>query len=289
MNLFEVVVRILISQLLRGSTPRADNAKACFWWQIVPRFWGSFFAIFGDFRGVNVKFCVFDPQKALPYPKRHLSVYFMKLSDKRCRLHPSSRTPKRWKNAIEAVYVGYLPASDPLCKCYETWHGGSCRVRNRSDRCWSTPVNRFRCARHQSWVPSIDKAHRAYYTAVPATAGTHDEAVVYSVVFFYIFFLNCREKVRQLSAQSTWLTGPPPGRIKEVYCSFAELSTNCHQPSWLLTNNNYVFMDEGPSVFSTLRRCFDWNVNGRDLRGNIARFAVQLFIWLGCGLRSKKK
>ena len=111
----------------------------------VPRFWGSFFAIFGDFRGVNVKFCVFDPQKALPYPKRHLSVYFMKLSDKRCRLHPSSRTQKGEKNAIEAVYVGYLPASDPLCKCYETWHGGSCRVRNRSDRCWSTPVNRFRC------------------------------------------------------------------------------------------------------------------------------------------------
>ena len=52
-------------------------------------FGGSFFAIFGDFRGVNVKFCVFDPQKALPYPKRHLPVYFMKLSDKRCRLHPS--------------------------------------------------------------------------------------------------------------------------------------------------------------------------------------------------------
>ena len=146
MNPLEVVVRILISQLLRGSTPRADNAKACFWWQIlVPRFWGSFFAIFGDFRGVNVKFCVFDPQKALPYPKRHLLVYFMKLSDKRCGLHPSSRTPKRWKNAIEAVYVGYLPASDPLCKCYEIWHGGSSRVRNRSDRCWSTPVNRFRC------------------------------------------------------------------------------------------------------------------------------------------------
>ena len=49
------------------------------------------------------------------------------------------------KNAIEAVYVGYLPTSDPLCKCYETWHGGSCRVRNHSDRCWSSPVNRFRC------------------------------------------------------------------------------------------------------------------------------------------------
>ena len=56
---------------------------------------GHFFAILGDFRGVNVNFCVFDPQKALPYPKRHLSVYFMKLSDNRCRLHPSSRTQKR--------------------------------------------------------------------------------------------------------------------------------------------------------------------------------------------------
>ena len=32
----------------------------------------------------------------------------------------------------------------------------------------------FGVSRHPSWVPSIDKAHRAYYTAVPATAGTHD-------------------------------------------------------------------------------------------------------------------
>ena len=35
----------------------------------------------------------------------------------------------------------------------------------------------FGVSRHPSWVPSIDKAHRAYYTAVPATAGTHDEPV----------------------------------------------------------------------------------------------------------------
>ena len=32
----------------------------------------------------------------------------------------------------------------------------------------------FGVSRHPSWVPSIDKAHRAYYIAVPATAGTHD-------------------------------------------------------------------------------------------------------------------
>ena len=31
----------------------------------------------------------------------------------------------------------------------------------------------FGVSRHQNWVPSIDEAHRAYYTAVPAIAGTH--------------------------------------------------------------------------------------------------------------------
>ena len=43
------------------------------------------------------------------------------------------------------LYVGCLPESDPLCKCYETWHGGSCPLCNHSDQFWSTPVNRFRC------------------------------------------------------------------------------------------------------------------------------------------------
>ena len=60
------------------------------------------------------------------------------------------------KNAIEDVYVGCLPESDPLCKCHETWHGGSCRVRNRSDRCWSTPVNRFLCV----VTPKLSPCHR---------------------------------------------------------------------------------------------------------------------------------
>ena len=118
---------------------------------------GVIFCYFWDFRGVNVKFSVFDPQKALPYPKRHLPVYFMKLSDKRCRLHPGSRTPPPKKKKCHlGLYVGYLPESDPLCKCYETWHGGSCRVRNRSDRFWSTPVNRFRCVA----TPKLGPFHR---------------------------------------------------------------------------------------------------------------------------------
>ena len=135
-----------------------------------PTFWGVIFCYFWDFRGVNIKFSIFDPQKALPYPKRHLPVYFMKLSDKRCRLHPGSRTPQK-KNAIEDVYVGCLPESDPLCKCYETWHGGSYRVRNRSDRCWSTPVNRFRCVA----TPKLSQTRPIGLTAaVPATTGTRD-------------------------------------------------------------------------------------------------------------------
>ena len=33
----------------------------------------------------------------------------------------------------------------------------------------------FSVLRHQSRVPVIDKAHQAYYIAVPATTGTHDD------------------------------------------------------------------------------------------------------------------
>ena len=35
----------------------------------------------------------------------------------------------------------------------------------------------FGVSRHPSWVPSIDKAHRAYYIAVPAT---HDYKQTYA-------------------------------------------------------------------------------------------------------------
>ena len=35
----------------------------------------------------------------------------------------------------------------------------------------------FGVSRHQSWVPSIDKAHRAYYTAVPATGYRGNENI----------------------------------------------------------------------------------------------------------------
>ena len=119
---------------------------------------GVIFGYFCDFGGVNVDFSVFDPQKALPYPKRHLPVYFMKLSNKQCRLYPGSRTQKN--TAVEEVYVGCLPESDP-CKCYETWHGGSRRVRNHCDRFGPHRLTGFGVSRHPSWVPAINKAHWA--------------------------------------------------------------------------------------------------------------------------------
>jgi hypothetical protein len=80
-----------------------------------PRFVGSFL---GDFMGFNVKFRVFEPQKVLPYPKRHLPVYFMKLTDKLCRLHPGSRTPKRCKMPSRMYMLGVCQKleSDPQCK-----------------------------------------------------------------------------------------------------------------------------------------------------------------------------
>ena len=141
----------------------------------VPRFWGSFFAIFGDFRGVNVKFCVFDPQKALPYPKRHLLVYFMKLSDKRCRLHPSSRTQKRWKKMPSRLYMlGICRQVTPYANVMKFGTVGSLGYVIALTAVGPHRLTGFGVSRHQSWVPSIDKAHRAYYTAVPATAGTHD-------------------------------------------------------------------------------------------------------------------
>ena len=72
------------------------------------------------------------------------------------RLLAGRRRPCRASGGLWAVYVGYLPTSDPLCKCYETWHGGSCRVPNHSDRCWSSPVNQFR----RVATPKLSSFHR---------------------------------------------------------------------------------------------------------------------------------
>ena len=65
----------------------------------------------------------------------------------------------------------------------------------------------FGVSRHPSWVPSIDKAHRAYYTAVPATVGTHDYDYFIIIIIticsycfivcltfhflYYVIILNC--------------------------------------------------------------------------------------------------
>ena len=91
----------------KGVYPSSSQCKSLFLMAnfLSPTFLGVIFCYFWVFWGVNVKFCVFDPQKALPYPKRHLPVYFMKLSDKRCPLHPSWRTQKRWAIWFELLAI----------------------------------------------------------------------------------------------------------------------------------------------------------------------------------------
>ena len=62
MNPFEVVVRIFISQLLRGSTPRADNAEACFDGKFWSHVFGGHFLLFWGILGVLVlNFAFFTP------------------------------------------------------------------------------------------------------------------------------------------------------------------------------------------------------------------------------------
>ena len=66
MNPLEVAVRILISQLLRGSTPRADNAEACFLMaNCLSRVLGGHFLLFLGILGVLVL------NFAFLTPKRH--------------------------------------------------------------------------------------------------------------------------------------------------------------------------------------------------------------------------
>ena len=111
---------------------------------------------FWDFRGVNVKFSVLTPKRHFLIRKdiyRCIS-WNSPISGVGCTLVEEPQKVKKMPS--RTVYVGCLPESDPLCKCHETWHGGSCQVRNRSDCCWSTLVNRFRCVA----TPKLSPCHR---------------------------------------------------------------------------------------------------------------------------------
>ena len=130
----------------------------------VPRFFGGvIFAILGDFRGVNVKFSVFDPQKALPYPKIHLPVYFMKLSDKRCRLHPGSRTQK-WKMPSRMYMLGVCRKVTPYANVMKLGTVGLVGYVIALTAVGPHRLTGFGVSRHPIWVPAIDKAHGAYYS-----------------------------------------------------------------------------------------------------------------------------
>ena len=122
--------------------------KPIFYWKYSsPTFLGSFFAIFCDFRRVNVKISVFDPQKALPCPKRRLPVYFMKLSDKRCGLHPGSRTQKKKKMPSRMYMLGVCRKVTPYANVMKLGTVGLIGYCNLAlTDCWvSTPELVNRC------------------------------------------------------------------------------------------------------------------------------------------------
>ena len=99
----------------------------------------------------------------------------MKLSDKRCRLHPSSRTPKKVKKMPSRLYMlGICRQVTPYANVMKFGTVGPVGYVIALTAVGPHRLTGFGVSRHPSWVPSIDKAHRAYYTAVPATAGTHD-------------------------------------------------------------------------------------------------------------------
>ena len=117
---------------------------------------GSFFAIFGILGVLTLNLAFLTPKRHFLIRKdiyRCIS-WNSPISGVGCTL---VEEPKKVKKMPSRMYMlGVCRTSDPLCKCYETWHGGSCRVRNRSDRCWSTPVNRFRCVA----TPKLSPCHR---------------------------------------------------------------------------------------------------------------------------------
>ena len=98
----------------------------------------------------------------------------MKLSDKRCRLHPSSRTQKGEKMPSRLYMLGICRQVTPYANVMKLGTVGLVGYVIALTAVGPHRLTGFGVSRHPSWVPSIDKAHRAYYTAVPATAGTHD-------------------------------------------------------------------------------------------------------------------
>ena len=120
-----------------------------------PTFWGSFFSIFAILGVLTLNLAFFTPKRHFLIRKdiyRCIS-WNSPISGVGCTL---VQEPPQKKCHHDDIYVGHLSESDPLCKCYETWHGGSCQVRNHSDRFWSTPANRFRCVA----TPKLSPCHR---------------------------------------------------------------------------------------------------------------------------------
>ena len=175
MNLFEVVVRILISQLLRGLPLELTMLK--------PVFDGKF----SKSHVLGVIFCYFwilgvlMLNLAFLTPKRHFLIrkdiyrcisWNSPISGVGCTL--VSRTPKRWKMPSRMYMLGICRKVTPYANVMKLGTVGPVGYVIALTAVGPHRLTGFGVSRHPSWVPAIDKAHRAYYIAVLATAGTHD-------------------------------------------------------------------------------------------------------------------
>ena len=132
------------------------------------------FSIFGDFRGANVNFCVFTPKRHFLIRKdifRCISWNFP-ISGVGCTL---VEEPKKGEKMPSRLYMlGICRQVTPYANVMKLGTVGLVGYVIALTAVGPHRLTGFGVSRHPSWVSSIDKAHRAYYTAVPATAGTHD-------------------------------------------------------------------------------------------------------------------
>lgn len=141
-----VLVWICLSQLLMKS------AK----FQVL----GWFSYIFSNLRGYSVKFSHFEPQKAILYSKGHVTVYFVKPSYKRCRLHSCSRTPSSRMYMLDvcwkvAPYANVIKLDTVGLNAYAI---ALTAVGTHQLTC-------FGVLRHPIWVSATDKINRAQFNS----------------------------------------------------------------------------------------------------------------------------
>ena len=139
-----------------------------------PTFWGSIFAIFGILGVLMLNFAFLTPKRHFLIRKdifRCISWNFLTSSVGCTLVQEPKKVKKCHRGCICWVSAGKVT---PYANVMKLGTVGLVGYVVALTAVGPHRLTGFGVSQHQSWVPSVDKAHRAYYTAVPATAGTHD-------------------------------------------------------------------------------------------------------------------